>query len=277
MDAAASFAVKWIYMAKSVRELAFLREHFIAADWTRRFTELFDKHIDFDAGENLLYINAGCGDHCFALSDKFGEKTSIFATCEDDEILKIAQEKAAAIKSDVDFSRQNFEAESFDSVVADASFVRPSEFEEFAADAARAARSGAEVAFVLPSAGSFGEIFSLLWEVLFNEDLGEHGAAAEAMISELPTVSHIEEMAERIGLMNIRTQTSKEVFEYENGADFVSSPLASEFLLPAWLSGLDEEQSERVTNALANLIDEEDGTLSFRFSVKATILMGQKF
>lgn len=263
-------------MVKTPRELAFLREHFITDDWTRRFAELFDKHFEFDAGENLLYVNAGCGDHCFALSEKLGNKTSIFATCEDDEILKIAQDKAAAINSEVDFSRLSFESESFDSVLADASFVRPSDFEAFAADAARAARSGADVGIVLPSAGSFGEVFSLLWEVLFNEDLGEHGAAAEAMISELPTVSEIEEIAARIGLVNVRTQTSIEVFEYENGADFISSPLASDFLLPAWLASLEDEQKERVASALSRLIDAEDGTLSFRFSVKATIVSGQK-
>lgn len=259
-----------------MRELAFLREHFIAGEWTRRFTELFDSHLEFDAGENLLYLNAGCGDHCLALGEKLGDATAIFATCEDDEVLKIARDKAAAIKSDVDFSRISFEAEAFDSVLADASFVRPRDFEAFAAEAVRAARSGADVAFVLPSAGSFGEIFSLLWEVLFSEDLGEHGAAAEAMISELPTVSRVEEMAERIGLVNVRTHTANEVFEHANGAEFISSPLAANFLLPAWLTSLNDEQNERVSRALAKLIDAEDGTLSFRFSVKATIVSGQK-
>ena len=53
---------------------------------------------------------------------------------------------------------------------------------------------------MLPSSGSFGEIFSLLWEVFFNEDLGEHGHTVETMIAELPSVSRVEEIATRVPL-----------------------------------------------------------------------------
>jgi hypothetical protein len=76
--------------------------------------------------------------------------------------------------------------------------------------------------------------------------------------------------------VNIKTETAKEVFEYENGAEFVSSPLIADFLLPAWLEMLDEKEKERVSEKLAQLIDAEDGNLSFRFTVKVTLLTGEK-
>ena len=126
------------------------------------------------------------------------------------------------------------------------------------------------------SAGSFGEIFSLLWEVLFTEDLGEHGHAAELMITELPTLSCVEELAAKAGLVNVETHTASEVFEYENGKEFVESPLVADFLLPVWLATLSDNENERVSKQLAQLIDAEDGTLTFRFSVKATLLKGEK-
>ena len=264
------------YMAKTEKELAFLRDLYINDQWTRRFTDLVDKHLKFSNGENLLYLNAGTGDHAFALREKMDKDAAVFAKCENEETLKIARDKAIAVKSDVDFASIEFEDDSFDNVLADASFVRPTDLPDVVNEAERVARSGGKIAIFLPAAGSFGEIFSLLWEVLFNEDLGEHGAAAEQMVQDLPTVSRTEEIAESAGLINVETHTSKEVFEYENGAEFVSSPLVSDFLLPGWLASLSEKEKERVTEKLAQLIDSEDGTLTFRFSVKVTLLTGVK-
>jgi SAM-dependent methyltransferase len=263
-------------MAKTEKELAFLRDLYINDEWTSRFTDLVDKHLKFSDNENFLYVNAGTGNHCFAIREKIGKDAAVFATCENEEILHIARDKALAVKSDVDFSTIRFEDDSFDAVLTDASFVRPAELPELVKEAERVAKSGGRVAVVFPAAGSFGEIFSLLWEVLFNEDLGEHGAVTEQMIIDLPTVWRAEEIGEAAGLGNIETHTSKEVFEYENGEAFVASPLVADFLLPVWLESLDENEKERVTEKLAQLIDAEDGTLSFLFSVKVTLLIGEK-
>ncbi len=263
-------------MAKTQKELAFLRDLYIQDEWTRRFTELVDKHMDLSDSENMLYINAGTGGHALAVYERFGEKTNIFATCEDEDILAIARDKAAAIRSDVDFSTLRFENDAFDAVLADASFVRPADLEAFIDNTIRVARTGGDIAIFLPTATSYGEVFSLLWEVLFNEDLAEHGAAVEKLVAELPTVSEIEEMGERAGLVNINTQTAAEIFEYDNGAAFVESPLVADFLMPVWLETLDEDEKERAVKQLAQLIDAEDGTLSFKFTVKATLLTGEK-
>jgi hypothetical protein len=115
-----------------------------------------------------------------------------------------------------------------------------------------------------------------MWEALFNEEMTEHGPAVEELISELPPVWKVEELGERAGLVNINTQTSTEIFDYETSAEFLSSPLVADFLLPVWLETLDEDEKERVIKTLAHLIDNEDGSISFRFSVKATLLTGEK-
>src|SRR5688572_13327047 len=263
-------------MPKTERELAYLRDLYINEAWTRRFTELVDKHLKFADEENFLYINAGTGDHACLLRERMEKNTAVFATCENAEILHIARDRALAVKADVDFSRTRFEDDSFDIVLADASFVRPADLEELVSESGRVARPGGKVGVFFPTAGSFGEIFSLLWEVLFNEDLGEHGSAAEERVRELPTLSRAEEIAESAGLRNIETHTSNEVFEYGNGAAFVSAPLVADFLLPVWLESLSEKEKERVSEKLAQLIDSEDGTMSFRFSVKVALVTGEK-
>jgi ubiquinone/menaquinone biosynthesis C-methylase UbiE len=263
-------------MAKTQKELAFLRELSVDEQWTRRFTDLIDKHFDFTDNENLLNINASTGSHAFELSEKLEDKTNIFATAENEDMLRIARDKAAAIRSGVDFSMIRFDEDSFDAVLADASLLRPREYEAVIDETIRTAKSGANIGILSVTAGSFGEIFSLLWEVLFNEGLGDHGRVAEDMIAELPTVTQLEKTAKSAGMENVQSHTANEVFEFENGAEFVNSTLVSDFLLPDWLSSLSEEEKERVMGKLAELIDAEDGNLSFRFSVKATLVTGEK-
>jgi ubiquinone/menaquinone biosynthesis C-methylase UbiE len=261
---------------KAQKELAFLRDLAVEPEWTQRFADLVDKHIDLKDADNMLYINAGTGGHALSIYERFGEKTSIFASCEDEDILRIAQDKAIALKADVDFSMLRFDDEAFDAVLADASLVQPRDIQPFIENTLRVARTSGDVALFLPTAGSFGEVVSILWEVFFNEDVGEHGAAAERMITDLPSVSQLEQMAERAGMVNINTETVNEIFEYANGAEFISAPLIADFLLPLWLERLDEDERERVPEKLAQLIDVEDGEMRFRFSVKATLLTGEK-
>jgi SAM-dependent methyltransferase len=263
-------------MAKTQKERAYLRDLYINDEWTKRFTDLVDKHVGLDGVENLLYLNAGTGNHCFQLREKLDEKTAIFGRCEDEDILHIARDKALAVKADVDFSTIRFENDAFDVVLADASFVKPADVEDFIDETVRVTRTGGKAAFFLPSSGSFGEVFSLLWEVLFHEDLGDHGHAAEDMITNIPTVARVEQIAANAGLVNIETNTAREVFEFANGAEFIASPLVSDFLLPEWLKTLTEEENERVSSRLSELIDSEEGDLSFRFSVKATLVTGEK-
>ncbi len=263
-------------MKKTQKELAFLLDLSVSDEWTQRFADLVDKHIDLRDSDNLLYINAGTGSHALSLADRFGEKTAIFATAENEDALSIALDKAAALRSEVDFSMIRFEDDAFDTVLGDATFVKPAEVENFIEDAVRVARTGGEVAVFLPTTGSFGEIVSLLWEVLFTEGLGEHGAAAEKIITDIPTVSRIEQMAANMGLVNVKTETAIEAFEFENGAEFVASPLVADLLLPAWLDMLSENEKEQIPEKLAQLIDADGDSLSFRFTVKATLLTGEK-
>ncbi len=263
-------------MAKSDKELAFIRDLFVDEAWTQRFTELVDKHVNLKDAENMAYLNAGTGNHAMALAEKFGEITDIFASVETEELLTIARDKAAATSSRADFSRIRFEDDAFDSVLADATLVPLAEIEETLIDAVRVAKVGGDVGLLLPTAGSFGEVFSLLWEALYNEDLASHGEFVEKLISELPTETRAEELATKAGLVNVNTAVANELFEYDSGTDFIESPLVADFLLPHWLDFLGENEKERVVKQLTHLIDAEEAPVTFRFSVKATLLSGEK-
>ena len=263
-------------MTKTQKELAFLRELYVDEEWTMRFTNFVDKSLEFTDEENILYLRAGTGYHAIALHEKLDKETKLSAMSENEDLLNIARDKAAAIKAEINFLTESPTENSFDAVLIDASFARPNDLKKLLEESVRAAKKGGKVILFTPTAGSFGEVFSFLWEIFFKDDFGEHGAEAEHLIEELPTVSKLEEIAAESGLQKIETQTRSEIFEYENGAEFVNSPLVADFLLPVWLKCLDEKQKEQVQKELTQLIDDEDGNLSFRFSVKITLLTGEK-
>ncbi len=260
-------------MNKTEKELAFLRELVIETDWTQRFTDFFDKKFKFDAEETILYVNAGAGNHAIALDEKLDDKTEIYATSENAELRKIAQAKADAIKADVRFGI-NFPDEKSTIVIADASFVRPTELNDFVAQIIKASKN--QVVFFTPTKGSFGEIFSFLWETLLEADLIEHGANVERLIEEIPTAEAVEKLLKDFGLTKVESATETELFEFAGGTEFISSPLVADFLLPVWLDFLSYDEKEKAAEKLAELIDAEDGTLAFRFSVKNTLFRGTK-
>src|SRR5215218_2129817 len=140
-------------MLKPEKELAFLRDLYINDAWTHRFTDIVDKHLSFSDEKNFLYVNAGTGAHVFELREMINKKTAVFATSENEEMLKIARDKALAVRADIDFSNIRFEDDSFDSVLTDASFARPAELRDLISEAERVAKPGAKIAVFLPAAG----------------------------------------------------------------------------------------------------------------------------
>lgn len=260
-------------MSKTEKELAFLRDLVIDEGWTQRFTDILDDNFKVAGKADILYVNAGTGSHALVLKQKMRKKMPLHGLTETAELLKIAQAKAAATDADVTFSTE-LPDDTFDVVLTDASFTPPGELNDLVADSAKAAEN--QLFFFLPTAGSFGEIYSLLWESFFNAGLLDHGAAVERLIIELPTVDEAEKIAAAARLVNVTAITKIEYFDFKDSKEFMESPLIADFLLPAWLGFLNEKEHKKVRKELAKLIDRESADLTFRFSIKATLVSGEK-
>ena len=128
----------------------------------------------------------------------------------------------------------------------------------------------------MPTASSFGEIFSIYWEALFNSGLAGHEKDVEQLITGLPTVSDVEHMAEDEGLTEIASWTRIEEFDYDTGEQFLSSPLVAEFLMREWLALVPESERADLFREISRLINEERHEAEFALSVKATLVVGQK-
>ena len=260
-------------MDKTEKELAFLRGIYVEPEWTSKFTELFNESVVVDGVSTITYLNAGAGGHAIAISDKLGDDVDVFPVCENAELREIAVSKAESVKCSIDFSTEPPLSPS-EMAIADASLVDTADLDLFLERAVES--TSGRFAFFVPTAGSFGEVFSYLWEVLLEDGVAEECGAVEDLISGLRTVSQSEEKALELRLNKVESVTKSEVMEFEDGTAFINSPLVKYFLLPAWLSGLSEERREEVSTALARKIDEESGGMTFRFALKATVVWGEK-
>ena len=266
---------------KSDKELAFLLDLFIAPDWGERFAELIDEHVKLPAEGEALYVAAGTGGHAMALHERAGEKVQLLCVDENPECMELARAKATATNDKIifetaQFDRFDLEDNRFDLIIGNASLVSRQRVRKMFSEFVRVAAPGATIALTLPTYSSFGEFFSIYWEALHNNGLIDHESDVEQLITELPTVSDIEQLAEDEGLTGVESWTRIEEFDFESGEQFLSSPLVAEFLIHDWLALVPEDKRAALFSEISRLINEERHEAEFALSVKATLVVGQK-
>lgn len=266
------------------KELAFLHDLYVAPDWGERFAELIDEHVELPKKGRALYVGSATGGHALRLTERAGPDVTLIGIDEHAEQSELARAKAAAaqLQGQAEFRTGQleslaFEDEQFDLVIGDASMVAPERLPEVLGEMVRVAAPGGTVALNLATASSYGEFFSIYWEALASAGLAADSPLVERLITRLPTVSAVEQLAAREGLDDVRSWTRIEEFDYATGEEFLGSPLVKEFLLEEWLEPLaDGSAHERVLAAIAAIIDGERHEGNFVLSIKATLVVGRK-
>jgi ubiquinone/menaquinone biosynthesis C-methylase UbiE len=267
---------------KSDKELAFLQDLYVATDWGERFAELIDKHVEVPKRGRMLYVASGTGGHALAMQERVGDKLELTCVDENEECLELGRVKAMAVRADPEFRRAqlealSFEDDQFDLVVGDASLVAIERLPEMISEMARVAAPGGKVALSLVTYSSFGEFFSVYWEALRNLGIEDHEHDVESLITELPTITAVENMLTHEGLENVASWLQIEEFDYESGEEFLNAPLITDFLLTRWLESLPEAEAQaRVAKEIARIIDLERQDMKFSLTVKATLVVARK-
>jgi ubiquinone/menaquinone biosynthesis C-methylase UbiE len=266
---------------KSDKELAFLQDLFIAPDWGERFAELIDAHIKVPNEGKGLYVASGTGGHALALHERAGSKLELLCVDENPECLELARAKATATNEQLEFStaqldRLDLPDNQFEIVIANASLLPRQRVSQILSEIVRVAAPGATIAIALPTASSFSEFFSIYWEALHNNGLLDHESELEQLITELPTASEIEQLAEDEGLREVESWTRIEEFDFASGEQFLKSPLVAEFLIHEWLAPVSEDARAELFSEISRLINEERHEAEFALSVKATVIVGEK-
>ncbi len=266
---------------KTDKELAFLHELFVATDWGERFAELIDEHLKLPKEGFALYLASGTGGHAIALQERSSAELKFLGIDENEECLELARAKTTVLKDGAEFRHGSVDRlalpdNRFDVVVGDGSLIHTERVSTMLAEMTRVAAPGASVTLVIPTFSSFGEFFSIYWEALHNCGLLDHESDVEKLISTLPTVSAVEEMAEQAGLDEVESWTRIEEFDYDSGEKFLSAPLISDFLMKIWLETLPRKSYKQVFKEIGRLINEERHEAEFALSVKATLVVGKK-
>ncbi len=268
--------------SRTNKELAFLHELFVATDWGERFAELIDEHLKLPKLGRGLYVASGTGGHAIALQERASEKLRFLGVDESEENLELARVKAkAAVKNAMEFRKERLdrltlEDNQFNVVIGDGSLVHSERVPEMFEEMVRVAAPGVTVALALPTFSSFGEFFSIYWEALHNLGLLDHERDVETLITVLPAVSRLEELAEQAGLENVTSTTRVEEFDYESSEEFLTTPLVADFLMPIWLETLPADSHQNVIDEIGRLVTEESHGLEFALTIKATLVMGEK-
>ncbi|HEV7684620.1 MAG TPA: class I SAM-dependent methyltransferase [Pyrinomonadaceae bacterium] len=267
---------------KTNKELAFLHELFVATDWGERFAELIDNHLKLPKEGRALYVASGTGGHVIALQERANKNLAFLGVDESEENLVLAREKAKTVLKDgFEFRVERVDSlrlpnAQFNLVIGDGSLVHSERIPEMLFELVRVAAPKAKVALVLPSFSSFGEFFSIYWEALHNLGLMDHERDVESLISVLPSVSQLEELAEQAGLENVNSTTQIEELDYASADAFLAAPLVADFLMPIWLETLPPDSHQQVIDEIARIVNGESQGVTFALTVKATLLTGEK-
>ena len=266
---------------RSDKERAFLQDLFIAPNWGERFAELIDEHVKLPNEGKALYVEAGTGGHAMAIQERGGSKLELLCVDENPESLILARAKATASNEQTHFNTAQPDSldlgdNQFDLVIGNASLVSRQRVRKMLSEIVRVAAPSATIAFTLPTASSFGEFFSIYWEALHNSGLIDHESDVEHLITELPTVSDVEQLAEDEGLLDIESWTRIEEFDFDSGEQFLNAPLVAEFLMHDWLALVPDDRKAGLVREISRLINEERHEAEFALSVKATLIVGQK-
>ena len=208
-------------------------------------------------------------------------KLQLLCVDENPECTELARAKATATNDKIVFGTTpldnlDLKDNRFDLVIGNASLVSRQRMRKMFSEIVRVGAPGATIAMTLPTASSFGEFFSIYWEALHNSGLIDHESDVEQLITELPTVSDVEQLAEDEGLRDVDSFTRIEEFDFESGEQFLSSPLVAEFLMQEWLALVPDDKRAELFNEISRLINEERHEAEFALSVKATLVVGQK-
>jgi ubiquinone/menaquinone biosynthesis C-methylase UbiE len=269
-----------VLTTKTQRELAFIQDLLIAPDWGERFATLIDEYVKVPKKGRLLYAGAGTGGHALGLRERAGKKIEFLGVDENDESIEIARAKAVTLGVAAEFRIGKLDGlelkdNQFDLVIGDLSLFAPERISAILSELVRVTNPGGTVAIVLPTSSSFGEFFSIYWEALYNSEFAGE-VDIEGLLNALPTASDVEAIATREGLVDVAAWTQTEAFDFGSGEEFLNAPLISDFLMKGWMQAVPEEKQERVTQEIANLINEERHEAEFLLTVKATLLLGKK-
>ena len=267
----------------SAREEAFVYDLYVAPLWREPFNELLDQEIELPTEGRILEVGCGTGGYAVELSASVGPKLAVIGVDPSEQRLVLARAKAEVRKLEtVEFRTGNLDqlelaSDEFDLVIGDGSMSPPDGLPQAFSELKRVAKHGATLALLVTARGSFDEFFSIFWETLHVLELDRYTPALESLIQSRPSSTEIKQLAIDSKWRNVRSETVKHRFDFEDANAFLTSPLFQRYFFPEWLEMFQTEaESQAFLQKLEEIIQNDSGDTGFDVSIKATIIVGRK-
>ncbi len=268
---------------RTEKEIAYRYDLYVVPYWRESFDQMVLKHVEVPRQGNILQVNCGTGGLALELATSIASRGDVVATNPQAEQLQLAQTKATIKKLNNLFFMDKpptdlgLEDEMFNLVVGDAALMPSSQVEDMLAEMVRFAELEATVVLLMLTHGSFGEIFSLLWEALYLCQLDGYTPQVEALINEYPTTSQAQQMMQRQGLNHVHSFTERRELDFASAREIFESPLIEDYFLDHWLDFLpDAATRHRVIDQMTEIIEGERQGEYVEVSVKASLLVGKR-
>jgi ubiquinone/menaquinone biosynthesis C-methylase UbiE len=268
---------------RSSKEAAYRYDLYVVPFWRDPCDEMVMKYLEIPRTGSILTVNCGTGGLALELAATMGDRGEVVATDADDERLELARAKAELKnlhnvlflhRSSTDLG---FEDYSFDLILGDGALMHPREIEGMLSELVHVTQSDGRVALLMLTRGSFGEVFSLLWEALRLCKLDGDTPHVEALINEHPTASQAHEIMRRQGLSHVHGYTEQRELNFESATELFESPLIEDYFMEHWLDFLPDASTRRqVIDMMSEIIERERGEAYVEISVKTTLLVGNR-
>lgn len=270
-------------MSNVERTRAYLYDLYVVPLWRNRFDQMFLTHVGLPEQGRMLFLECGTGGLALEVAHQIKDTGSVVATDTDGEKLELAQAKASLTKLEnirfVPASDLHPELTSNTYRIAhgDASLLPASRIEPMLRDLFRTIAEEGKVVLYTITRGSFDEFFSIYWEALFECGLSEElYPELEVLLSSHPTTDTVHEWAHVAGLRNIKIISAKEEFSFQNGEEFLSSPVIAGYWLADWFKIVPASEKERVFNTVKKIIDRDLEGQPFEISIKLALVTGDR-
>lgn len=209
--------------------------------WSRRFGQLFLRHLALPPKAMVLDVGCGTGYPALEILRKMDGEGRIIAIDPSSPMLDEARTKAGRLagkriffRTEAALPRLAFADDVYDLVVCNAGLDQFAEPQKAIREFARVTKPQGRVAVTLPLAGTFGEFFDLFAEVLAKLDQKEALARLAAHLEQYPSLEKVEGWFDDAGLLDVRAEWDTFTLLFKSSREFFFAPLIEYGPLSEW-------------------------------------------
>jgi ubiquinone/menaquinone biosynthesis C-methylase UbiE len=209
--------------------------------WGRRFGRMLLRDLTLPHKAMVLDVGCGTGYPSLEILRRMDDQGRIIAIDSSSPLLDEARTKAGKLSGRRIFFRSEsalpklpFADEVYDLVVSNAGLAEFDDPEVAIRDFQRVTKDGGRVAVSLPLAGTFGEFFDILREVLTKQDRPEAIDRLDAHLVRYPPLEQAEAWFEDAGLSEVRSEHEVFTLLFKSSREFFFAPIIEYGPLAGW-------------------------------------------